>query len=126
MTIVRALTYLRLSSIGRVATSCHGRRWLRGSSLDRPGDGEWAGLAGICWDTAVEVPALPIEQHIAEKVHAYTRRYGRGNSSTRVKDLIDLAVSQLARRNSGIRSRIHSGFGYLWLRSGQDRQVRVA
>lgn len=48
-------------------------------------------FAGI---PAVEVPALPIEQHAAEKVHAYTRRYARGNSSTRVKDLIDLAVME--------------------------------
>lgn len=39
----------------------------------------------------VEVPALPLEQHVAEKVHAYTRSYA-GNPSTRVKDLIDLAT----------------------------------
>jgi hypothetical protein len=39
-----------------------------------------------------EVPALPLEQHVAEKVHAYTRSYAGGNPSTRVKDLIDLVV----------------------------------
>ncbi len=38
-----------------------------------------------------EVPALPIEQHVAEKVHAYTRMYG-GQPSTRVKDLVDLVM----------------------------------
>ena len=40
----------------------------------------------------VEVPALPLGQHIAEKVHAYTRSYPGGSPSTRVKDLVDLAV----------------------------------
>jgi hypothetical protein len=39
-----------------------------------------------------EVPALPLEQHIAEKVHAYTRNYGEENQSSRVKDLIDLVM----------------------------------
>jgi predicted nucleotidyltransferase component of viral defense system len=41
----------------------------------------------------VEVPALPIEFHVAEKVHAYSRGYGTGSlTSTRVKDLVDLAL----------------------------------
>jgi Nucleotidyl transferase AbiEii toxin, Type IV TA system len=41
----------------------------------------------------VEVPAIPIVQHVAEKLHAYTRRYGRrGITSTRVKDLVDLVL----------------------------------
>ncbi|MGH2710264.1 MAG: nucleotidyl transferase AbiEii/AbiGii toxin family protein [Actinomycetota bacterium] len=40
----------------------------------------------------VEVPALPLEQHVAEKVHAYTRTYGTGLTSTRVKDLVDLVL----------------------------------
>ncbi len=39
-----------------------------------------------------EVPALPLEQHVAEKVHAYTRSYAGGHPSTRVKDLVDLAI----------------------------------
>lgn len=42
--------------------------------------------------TPAEVPALPLEQHIAEKVHAYTRKYGDGKQSSRVKDLIDLVM----------------------------------
>jgi hypothetical protein len=37
------------------------------------------------------VRAIPIEQHIAEKVHAYTKRYGAGDS-TRVKDLVDMVL----------------------------------
>lgn len=40
----------------------------------------------------IEVPTLPLEQHVAEKVHAYTREYGDGRSSSRVKDLIDLVL----------------------------------
>jgi hypothetical protein len=38
------------------------------------------------------VPALPLEIHIAEKLHAYTRPYGEGRRNTRVKDLIDLVL----------------------------------
>ena len=37
------------------------------------------------------VRAIPAEQHLAEKVHAYTRRYGHRESS-RVKDLVDMAL----------------------------------
>lgn len=41
----------------------------------------------------VEAPSLPLELQIAEKVHAYTRGYGQsGTASTRVKDLVDLAL----------------------------------
>lgn len=40
----------------------------------------------------IEVPTLPLERHVAEKVHAYTRRYAGGMTSTRVKDLIDLVM----------------------------------
>lgn len=40
----------------------------------------------------VEVSALPLEQHVAEKVHAYTRIYGGGRASSRAKDLVDLVL----------------------------------
>ena len=40
----------------------------------------------------IEVPTLSLEQHVAEKLHAYTRRYAGGMTSTRVKDLIDLVM----------------------------------
>jgi len=40
----------------------------------------------------IEVPAVPLERHIAEKVHAYTRRYGDNQPSSRVKDLIDIVL----------------------------------
>ena len=41
----------------------------------------------------IRIPALPLAQHIAEKVHAYTRRYGQsGRESTRPKDLVDILL----------------------------------
>ena len=40
-----------------------------------------------------EMPVIALEQHIAEKVHAYTATYGpQQQQSTRVKDLIDLLL----------------------------------
>ncbi len=39
-----------------------------------------------------EVPALPLESHVAEKIHAYTQVYAGGRASTRVKDLVDLVL----------------------------------
>jgi hypothetical protein len=47
------------------------------------------GFAGV---EPVEVPVLPLDQQVAEKVHAYTRSYPGGRPSSRVKDLIDLVV----------------------------------
>lgn len=41
---------------------------------------------------ALRVPALAIEQHVAEKLHAYTRTYASDKPSSRVKDLVDLVV----------------------------------
>lgn len=45
----------------------------------------------------ITVPVLPLEQHIAEKLHAYTRGYGGGTAapSSRVKDLIDLVLIRM-------------------------------
>jgi predicted nucleotidyltransferase component of viral defense system len=37
------------------------------------------------------VRAISLEQHLAEKIHAYTKRYGN-RESTRVKDLVDMAL----------------------------------
>ena len=53
-------------------------------------------FAGIA---PLDVPVLPLDQHVAEKLHAYTRGYGDGTLlSTRVKDLIDLVlIAELAR-----------------------------
>lgn len=45
----------------------------------------------------VKVPAVSLEQHIAEKLHAYTRRYANEQPSSRAKDLIDIVLmSELA------------------------------
>lgn len=38
------------------------------------------------------VRAIPLELQVAEKLHAYTRVYEHDRSSTRVKDLVDLAL----------------------------------
>jgi hypothetical protein len=51
------------------------------------------GFAGI---DPIIVPALPLAQHIAEKVHAYTRTYTGGRASSRVKDLIDIVLMRSA------------------------------
>jgi hypothetical protein len=41
----------------------------------------------------IRIPALPLPHHIAEKVHAYTRKYGQsGRESTRPKDLVDILL----------------------------------
>jgi hypothetical protein len=40
---------------------------------------------------APTIPVLALEQHVAEKVHAYTREYRSGPSS-RVKDLSDIVI----------------------------------
>jgi hypothetical protein len=51
---------------------------------------ELLAFAGI---EPIRIPALPLPQHIAEKVHAYTRRYGvSGRESTRPKDLVDILL----------------------------------
>ena len=61
----------------------------------------------------IEVPALPIEQHVAEKVHAYTRSYAAGHSSSRTKDLIDLVLiaSLFPFRAGHLRSALRATFG---------------
>lgn len=38
------------------------------------------------------VPAAPLEQHLAEKLHAYTRIYGADRPSSRPKDLVDMVI----------------------------------
>ncbi len=38
------------------------------------------------------IRAIPLEQHIAEKLHAYTRRHAEDQPSSRVKDLIDIIL----------------------------------
>jgi predicted nucleotidyltransferase component of viral defense system len=41
----------------------------------------------------IDLPGLPLSQHVAEKVHAYTRTYGAtARRSTRPKDLVDILL----------------------------------
>ncbi len=40
----------------------------------------------------VRIPAVAIEQHVAEKLHAYTRTYAADMPSSRVKDLVNIVV----------------------------------
>ena len=41
----------------------------------------------------VQIPTVPVVQHLAEKVHAYTRRYGETQrASTRPKNLVDILL----------------------------------
>lgn len=57
------------------------------------------GFAGI---EPVEVDAVPLELQVAEKLHAYTRTYEGGRTSTRPKDLVDLAlISELSHLDAG-------------------------
>lgn len=45
----------------------------------------------------IEVLLVPLERHVAEKLHAYTRRY-KGGGTTRARDLVDLLlIRQYAR-----------------------------
>lgn len=46
-------------------------------------------FAGI---EAIEIETISLEHHVAEKLHAYTRSYEGGRSSSRVKDLVDLVL----------------------------------
>ena len=66
------------------------------SSLPDPPDR----LAGIrIFDFAelepIEIPAIPLAHHVAEKVHAYTRTYASSRQSSRVKDLVDIVLISL-------------------------------
>ena len=48
-------------------------------------------LLGFAEIAPIAVPCYPITQHLAEKVHAYTRPYASGEGS-RVKDLVDIVL----------------------------------
>lgn len=67
------------------------------------------GFAGI---DSPRFPVVSLEQHVAEKVHAYTRRYSDDRESSRPKDLIDiLLMADLGAFDSGrLRSAINRVF----------------
>jgi predicted nucleotidyltransferase component of viral defense system len=51
-----------------------------------PSSLEFAGIKEL------SVPAVSLEQHLAEKLHAYTQTYGAGQPSSRPKDLVDIIL----------------------------------
>lgn len=63
--------------------------------IETPGALAFAGIE------PVSVPAAPLEQHLAEKLHAYSRTYAGNQPSSRPKDLIDmLLIADLAQFDS--------------------------
>jgi hypothetical protein len=63
------------------------------SIATKPEEIETSDLLSFAGIEPIRVPALPLPQHIAEKVHAYTRTYGEsGRESTRPKDLVDILL----------------------------------
>jgi hypothetical protein len=63
------------------------------SISSKPDEIETTDLLSFAGIERIRVPALPLSQHIAEKVHAYTRTYGAsGRASTRPKDLVDVLL----------------------------------
>lgn len=67
---------------------------------------EFAGIPSF------EIPALPLERHLAEKLHAYTRTYFGDRESSRVKDLVDIVlIGSIAVFRAGrLRNAIESTF----------------
>lgn len=49
-------------------------------------------LLGFADIPPLEIPAIPLSQHLAEKLHAYTRIYAHDRLSSRVKDLVDIVL----------------------------------
>ncbi len=77
-------------------------------------DGSLA-FAGV---SLAPLAVIAIEQHIAEKVHAYASTYGReGRPSTRVKDLVDLVL--IARHASPHAERLRQALSATFERSGR-------
>ncbi|HZL05345.1 MAG TPA: nucleotidyl transferase AbiEii/AbiGii toxin family protein [Coriobacteriia bacterium] len=69
-------------------------------------------LLGFTDIPPVAVPTLPLAAQVAEKLHAYTRTYEGARSSTRTKDLIDLALiaSMLPMDAAALRTEIDAVF----------------
>jgi nucleotidyltransferase AbiEii toxin of type IV toxin-antitoxin system len=69
-------------------------------------------LLGFAEIKPVEVQAVPLELQVAEKLHAYTRVYEGGRTSSRTKDLIDLAlIAELSQLDAaGLRREIDTIF----------------
>jgi hypothetical protein len=72
---------------------------------------DWLGFAAI---PAVEVPALSVEQHWAEKFHAYTRP--RETPNSRVRDLVDLVL--ILKHEAPAMERVSAAVGATFRRRG--------
>lgn len=60
---------------------------------DAPSEGtEALALNGVLGEAAVHVAAIDVNRQAAEKFHAYARTYAHDRPSSRVKDLVDLAL----------------------------------
>lgn len=72
---------------------------------------DFLAFAGI---EPIGIPAIPLELQVAEKLHAYTQTYEGGRTSTRVKDLVDLAlVAELSPLDAAtLRREIDSNFDH--------------
>ena len=70
---------------------------LRSSPIDEYDTLTTSDLLSFAEIEPAHIRAIPLERHIAEKLHAYTRRYGNDQPSSRAKDLIDIVImSELA------------------------------
>lgn len=59
----------------------------------QPDSVQTSGLLSFAGIDPLTLPTIPVPHHVAEKVHAYTRRYGTdGRPSTRPKDLVDILL----------------------------------
>lgn len=63
-----------------------------GDQLDAPDILDGPALLEFAEISPARLPVIALEQHIAEKVHAYVSVYSGGRPSSRVKDLVDLAM----------------------------------
>jgi len=65
---------------------------LRSSPIDEYDTLTTSDLLAFAEIEPAHIRAIPLERHIAEKLHAYTRRYGDDQPSSRTKDLIDIVL----------------------------------
>src|SRR5680860_1166873 len=91
----------------------------RTEEVDLVTGSEFLKFAGL---QPLQIQALPLTQHLAEKLHAYTRVYAAGRLSSRVKDLVDIVLIVTGRefKAGEVCSRIEATFG------GRDTHTAVS
>lgn len=61
----------------------------------------------------VQIAAIPLERHLAEKLHAYTHTFDDGRENTRVKDLVDIAlIAELEQLDAAT---LHTAIGHTYV-----------